>query len=203
MTNRRPHRRQAPGDPCTVNDCTKVAEAHGLCHGHFQRWQRHGDVQADRPLGRQGALCSVDGCERPSDSRDMCKAHYNRTQRHGDPHAEKPIRVTSGLGSVSHGYRSVPVPRNERKFSNGMTTELEHRLVMARQLGRPLAPDESVHHRNGDRLDNRPANLELWSRWQPSGQDLVDKLAWAVELLLEYWPGVIDADELSGRSPAR
>lgn len=129
MSTRRPHRRKTPADPCGVEGCAKTAEAHDLCHGHYQRWQRHGDVQADRPIGRQGALCAVDGCQRPSESWDMCKAHYNRTVRHGDPRAEEPIRVTSGLGSVSHGYRNVPVPRNERKLSNGKATELEHRLV--------------------------------------------------------------------------
>lgn len=64
---------------------------------------------------------------------------------------------------------------------------------MARLLGRPLTADESVHHRNGDRLDNRPQNLELWSRWQPSGQRVEDTVHFALELLARYRPDLMEA----------
>lgn len=58
--------------------------------------------------------------------------------------------------------------------------------VMERHLGRPLWPDETVHHKYGDRGDNRIENLELWSSWQPAGQRVEDKLVWAREILARY-----------------
>jgi hypothetical protein len=101
--------------------------------------------------------------------------------RYGNVRADVPLKVYSqkneGFFVDSNGY--ISCNRNGRQYR-------KHRLVMAEVLGRELLSEESVHHKNGVRTDNRPENLELWSVSQPAGQRVKDKLAWAWEIIELY-----------------
>lgn len=74
-----------------------------------------------------------------------------------------------------------------------------HRIVMEETLGRELRGQETVHHINGQRDDNRPSNLELWDHAQPHGQRVPDKIAWCIEYLLDHGVGVFSPYPPSGK----
>lgn len=114
----------------------------------------------ERPHGKVRAYCS--------------KACSNKARAAGmkAPEITLDARVIGDTVKSTHGY--LLVRKNGKKV-------MQHRLVMAQVLGRPLKASEHVHHKNGDRTDNRPENLELWtgvgaSKKDPRGVRLVDQV---------------------------
>ncbi len=82
-----------------------------------------------------------------------------------------------GRTRLKAGYVMVRAPGHPRAV--GSYYVCEHILVAESLLGRYLVAGESVHHINGVRDDNRPENLELWTRPQPAGIRVSDAINWA------------------------
>jgi len=87
------------------------------------------------------------------------------------------------VNKYKNGYTRTVVPGKNGERSRELLT---HRYVMEQHIGRRLLPEETVHHVNGDRAFNDISNLELFSSRHGPGQRVVDKVAFAIEMLRLY-----------------
>lgn len=111
-------------------------------------WMRGGEMTK--------RICTVDGCERHREGRGLCSKHYQAWRRNGDPLVRR--RNPAGEGGLdTAGYRVISCPGHPLADCNGRARE--HRVI-AWDAGLFDDPTLEVHHRNGDKVDNRPENLQ-------------------------------------------
>lgn len=185
------------GKACSVDGCKNRAQGLGYCGTHYDRFKKYGD-----PLGiaekRTGGECSTPGCSGVVKAKGLCGNCYARLKKRGtvkysDKHMRRFEKVID-----SNGYVMVPDPLHPNARKSKRVPE--HRLVMSQYLGRPLRENENVHHKNGNRQDNRIENLELWVVTQPSGQRPQDLMKWAREILKAYAPDETKLKKLEYRN---
>jgi hypothetical protein len=175
-----PKRIQNAGATCAVDWCDRPALNKGWCDMHAKRARRGADMNKppNQKKTKPTGPCAIDGCAERAVVKSLCRLHYGRKFYADNIAARKRQARADGFVTV-YGYRRVQVDGRQ---------VAEHRLVVERHIGRRLLPGENVHHRNGNRLDNRLENLELWASAQPVGQRAADLLAYAEEILARYAP---------------
>jgi len=170
---------------CLVENCDAPKhKAKGYCSLHYGMVRRSGAPIA-RPYIKQDQTCTVDGCNSAPRARGLCDKHLQRFYTKGDPLNSGKGREY-GSGKDWHinplGYIVRYDPENPNAGPNGQV--YQHRHVMAQVIGRPISKSENVHHINGDKADNDPKNLELWTMGQPSGQRIQDMTRWHIAELM-------------------
>ena len=148
-----------------------------------QRFGRWTVVSIEDKRARYGNvrwLCLCDcGTERVVVSRQLIRGTTKSCGRGECHHHWK-----GGRSISTGGYIMVWDKDHLNTGKNGYV--YEHVAVMSKHLGRPLLPEETVHHLNGVRDDNRLENLELWSSSHPPGQRITDKIKYWKEMLAFY-----------------
>lgn len=194
---------------CMIEGCPNVFFAKTWCARHYTAWRKTGDplgLEHERKRFRRGDagrgrwheepdaeidearikqnLCAVIGCERPYQCAGFCVMHYNRHRKYnrvGPVGSHKDViesQKDEDGWSLRNGYKI--------RWTNSKNGIYQHREVYEQYLGRPLESFENIHHKNGDRADNRIENLEMWITTQPAGQRVEDLVAWAKEILERY-----------------
>lgn len=152
-------------DVCQI--CGLEAYRRRLCRSHYRE-----------DLSHKKGECKYLSCTQVIVAKGLCSKHYQRMM------AGRSMEDVTAIWINSAGYICEYLPEHIQANADGRV--LQHRKVMAEHLGRRLLPTETVHHKNGDRADNRLENLELWVKTQPSGQRVQDLLSWADEIIRMY-----------------
>jgi len=77
-------------------------------------------------------------------------------------YGEKAANWKGGRRKLKQGYIYIYSPDHPNATKRGYV--MEHRMVMEKEIGRYLKPNELVHHKNGIKDDNRIENLELMTK---------------------------------------
>lgn len=168
------------GVQCDETDCSQFAMTRGKCNTHYAALRRRGE--ADNP-------CSVPDCEGGALNKGYCGSHFYRVQNGLQLDAEwRRAGEWQAWETTSKGY-----VRRRRTNQDGVReNQWQHRWVVEQAIGRELYRHEEIHHKNGNRADNRwPENLEIWSTSQPKGQRVGEKVEWALEILKLYRPDLL------------
>lgn len=126
------------------------------CKNKFKRFKSQIEISYKR--GSKFIYCS----QRCSFKSPLLKKaqSLNGKSNKGRTHIRKPTEKRPGFTISSRGYRLIMVKNHPYAWKKGYI--LEHRLIIEQKIRRYLLPHEKVHHINGNRLDNRAENLQLF-----------------------------------------
>ena len=126
------------------------------------RWRRKHIWLACKGCGKKRWV-RLENVKRP-DFRGLCRnCHPNNLHQYQSMKGLPSRNWKGGRTINTEGYIKIYLPPNDqfRSMTNSRGYVLEHRLVIAKHLGKCLRSWEVIHHKNGIKDDNRLKNLQL------------------------------------------
>lgn len=135
---------------CEIPSCDRIYFGRGKCRHHYLEAYIRKNAKVVKPRVDLTCLNCGSAFQVPHFRKDaakfctrQCAARYNRTGK-----------------IIKKGYRKVLLPDHPRADGKGYV--FEHIVTAEKMLNRPIHRGEEVHHRDGNRLNNAPANLEVF-----------------------------------------
>lgn len=142
-------------------DCGTMTQAlmSNLRKGHHQSCGcQKGELYRLSVNAKKPPHCTVEGCNKAVYLIGICCMHYTRKRNHGDVHylTPEPVRRENNRKAQLKRIDEVK-PTTYRKLFG----KHEHRRVAEQMTGRKLKSNEHVHHKDGNKHNNDPSNLEV------------------------------------------
>lgn len=125
-------------DRCTMNGCNRPLRCKGRCNLHYHQLKQQ----------RKLKLCSC-GC---GEQTSYTFKHGHHTRLFSSAEQTRRGRMNNGDAMRDRGNGKTYRKRNGRH---------EHIEVAERKLERKLLPGEVVHHKDHDKRNNDPTNIEV------------------------------------------
>jgi hypothetical protein len=136
--------------------------------------------------------CDADGCDNPVHAQGLCHLHYRR-----ELHQRRKTHLCKcGCGELcrydfvyNHAIRLVSSAEQARRARNSGESRRgtgtkgyiklhgrhEHRVVAEKKIGRTLQRWEIVHHKDHDKHNNDPLNLEAMTQTEHARLHLLER----------------------------
>jgi len=156
-------RQPTPGLPCKVEGCNEPVKARGYCSRHTYQFYKHGKIISAGKMKDPSRKCSVPGCNRKHKANGYCEAHNQQFKKYSRITSQEIVGRNGKSYAGSKGSSYILIMKKDHPMANKRGYVRRSHLAWEKHTGHIVTPPEVIHHKNGNKHDDRCENLELFS----------------------------------------